>query len=110
MDLSLNILPIVIYACFTLHNFCEQHKAYVDHEQVQKQVELIKANEEEHANLPDPVYSTNSDEGDIVRRILTSYIRTYLPDHLTQFITHEHSKTWTTYCCQFSIDICFVTS
>ncbi|CAB4035871.1 Hypothetical predicted protein, partial [Paramuricea clavata] len=33
MDLSLNILPIVIYACFTLHNFCEQHKAHVDREQ-----------------------------------------------------------------------------
>ncbi len=85
MDLSLNILPIVIYACFTLHNFCEQHKAYdVDHEQVQKQVELIKANEEEHGNLPHPVYSTNSDEGDIGQRILTSYIRTCLSDHLTQ--------------------------
>ena len=79
MDLSLNILPIVIYACFTLHNVCEQHKAYVDHEQVQKQVELIKSNEEENGNLPDPVYSTNSDEGEVVWGILTSYIRTCLP-------------------------------
>ena len=56
----------------------------ISYEQVQKQVELIKANEEEHGNLADPLYSTNSDEGDIVRRILTSYIRTCLPDHLTQ--------------------------
>ena len=84
MDLRLHIIPLVIYACFTLHNFCEQHKTYVDHDQVQKQLELLRANEEEHQNLPHSVYSANSDEGETIRRILTSYIRTCLPDHLTQ--------------------------
>lgn len=83
MDLSLHMLPVVIYTCFVLHNFCEQHKTDVDPEQVETQVELIRANEEEHRNLPDTVYSTNTDEGDTIRRILTSYIRICLPNNLT---------------------------
>lgn len=74
---------MVVYACFTLHNFCELHKTDVDHELIRRQVEIIRANEEEHKNLPDPVYSSTSDEGDIIRKILTSHIRTCLPDHLT---------------------------
>ena len=61
MNLSLNIIPTVVYACFTLHNYCEQHKTYVDPDQVQKQFDLMQANEEEHKNLPDPIFSTNSD-------------------------------------------------
>ena len=83
MDLSLNIIPTVVYACFTLHNYCEQHKTYVDTDQVQKQFDLMQANEEEHKNLPDPIFSTNSDEGDTIRNALTSCIYTSLPDHLT---------------------------
>ena len=83
MDLSLNIIPTVVYACFTLHNFCEQHKTYIDPDQVQKQFDLIQANEAEHRNLPDPIFSTNTDEGATIRNVLTSYIYTCLPDHLT---------------------------
>ena len=83
LDLKLETIPVVVYACFTLHNFCELHKTDVDHELVRRQVEIIRANEEEHKNLPDPVYSSTSDEGDIIRKILTSHIRTCLPDHLT---------------------------
>ena len=83
LDLKLETIPVVVYACFTLHNFCELHKTDVDHELVRRQVEIIRANEEEHKNLPDPVYSSTSDEGDIIRKILTSQIRTCLPDHLT---------------------------
>ena len=34
MDINLDDLPAVIYACFILHNFCEIHKETVCDEQV----------------------------------------------------------------------------
>ena len=82
MDLSLNIIPTVVYSRFTLHIFCEEHKTYIDSDQVQKQFDLTKANEAEHRNLPDQIFSTNTDEGTTIRNVLTSYIYTCLPDHL----------------------------
>ena len=66
-----------------MDNYCEQHKTYVDPDQVQKQFDLMQANEEGHKNLPDPIFSTNTDESDTIRNVLTSYIYTCLPDHLT---------------------------
>ena len=83
MDLSLNIIPTVVYSRFTLHNFCEQHKTYIDSDQVKKQFDLTQANEAEYRNLPDPIFSTNTDEGTTIRDVLTFYIYTCLPDHLT---------------------------
>ena len=80
LDLKLETIPVVVSACY---NFCELHKTDVDHELVKRRVEIIRANEEEHRNLPDPVYSSTSDEGDIIHKILTSHIHTCLPDHLT---------------------------
>ena len=63
MNLKLDNIPTVIYACFVLHNFCEYHTTYVD-------------------NAPDPVYSCNISEGEVVRRMLIQYIKTNLPCYL----------------------------
>ena len=80
VDLHLKIVPTVIYACFVLHNFCEKSKTYIDEELVKNQMKVSSASEEN--NLPDPVYSCNNSEGELVRDILTKYITLNLPDHL----------------------------
>ena len=82
IDLNMKHIPTAVYACFILHNYCELKKSYVDPIDVDEQIEVIRANEREHENLPDPIYSCNLGEGEAVRRILTSNIAMNLPDHL----------------------------
>ena len=82
MDLKLESIPTVVYSCFVLHNYCEKNKIYVDECHVRKQVELSIQNEINHRNIPDPVYSCNAGEGEVVRRVLTENIRDNLPDAL----------------------------
>ena len=36
--------------------------------------------EENTSNVPDPVYSCNSDEGEYVHSLLTEYVKQNLPD------------------------------
>ena len=78
MDLKLENIPTVIHACFILHNFCEKNDVYIDEDQVQTQIELIKTNETTFRNIPDPIYSCNNDEGEIIRHALTEYIHGHI--------------------------------
>ena len=57
MDFKLEKIPTIIYACFVLHNFCEQHSVYINKEQVKTQLELLKTNETQFKNLADPIFS-----------------------------------------------------
>ena len=82
MDLKLDNIPTVIYACFVLHNFCEYHNTYIDEDLVKLKFEVAKRNNEGIDNANDPVYSCNISKGEIVRRMLIEYIKTSLPDHL----------------------------
>ena len=82
MDLKLELVPHVIYACFVLHNFCEQTRNPLDPELMQKQYHFKSQQLKEARNVPDPVYSGNLDEGAATRDILTVYIHDNLPDHL----------------------------
>ena len=75
MDLKIETIPIVVYACFVLHNFCEKNNSYIDEDLVHHQMNIIRQNEAQHRNIPDPVYSVNDGEGDVVRRILTILIQ-----------------------------------
>ena len=45
MDFKLEGLPTIIYACFVLHNYCEQHNVNIDEDLVMTQIELMKDNE-----------------------------------------------------------------
>ena len=83
IDLKLENVPIIIYTCFILHNICELKNSYVDEMAVESQIDIIKQNEEEFENIPDPVYSANTDEGNVTRKILTNHIAINLPDYLT---------------------------
>ena len=67
-------MPTIIYACFVLHNFCEKQNAYIDQDVVNSQVEVIKRNEAQFKNIPDPTYSYNEDEGNVIRKILTDIV------------------------------------
>ena len=73
MDMKLEKIPTIVYACFVLHNFCERNSTYIDTEQVNIQMELMKRNESENINTPDPIFSCNTGEGEATRRTITKY-------------------------------------
>ena len=75
MDLKLEMVPVVVYSCFVLHNFCEKHKSYINEELVKVQKEHLEYSEVLHRNIPDPTYSIDEGEGAIVRKTLTSYVK-----------------------------------
>ena len=84
IDLQLDLVPAAVYACFVLHNFCEQHMYYLDPELVQNQVNFQNYQQQEAKNIPDPVFSGNLDEGSVIRDIITCNIENSLPDYLTE--------------------------
>ena len=74
IDLKLENVPNLIYACSVLHNFCQQRKSYIDEELVKAQIELDKQNERNHIHVPDQMYSTEGSRRLVVRRLLTDLI------------------------------------
>ena len=78
IDIKLDNIPTLVYACFILHNFCERHSIYVDEEQVKVQMELMERNEKSFKNLPDPIFSCADGEGQVIRNALTEYIKDHL--------------------------------
>ena len=46
----------------------------IDVEQVSSQIECIRANEVNHYQRPDSIFSCNGGEGEVIRRALTQYI------------------------------------
>ena len=78
MDLKLEIIPKVVLTCFVLHNFCELNNSTIDKELVKCQIAWNMAEETPHQNVPDPVYSSTTGEGEAVRDTLVQYIYTHL--------------------------------
>lgn len=79
-DMTLSFVPTLVMACFVLHNFCEWKNTYLDEEAIKAQIELNKTTEKYFKNIPDPVYSSNTAQGNDVRQVLKSYINQNLPD------------------------------
>ena len=82
MDLNLKLVPTVVLACFVLHNFCEVNNHDIDMELVKSQIERNQHDEAMHKNIPDPVYSGDTGEGEMIRQTLTDYIKLNMPDKL----------------------------
>ena len=82
MDLNLKLIPTVVLACFVLHNFCEVNNDDIDMELVKSQIERNQHDEAMHKNIPDPVYSGDTGEGEMIRQTLTDYIKLNMPDKL----------------------------
>uniref|UniRef100_A0A3B3E024 Putative nuclease HARBI1 n=1 Tax=Oryzias melastigma TaxID=30732 RepID=A0A3B3E024_ORYME len=72
MDINLNDLPFVIYACFVLHNFCEINKDSIDDSRISEAIE----HDREHQPVSQPPTRGDSltTEGKRVRRVLTQYL------------------------------------
>ncbi|CAN9504164.1 unnamed protein product [Ophioblennius macclurei] len=72
MDINLNDLPFVIYACFVLHNYCEVSGDAVDDNSV---AEAIRHDRE---NQPDTEEAVQEDgetaDGEKIRRILRQFL------------------------------------
>ena len=79
IDLKLENLPVIIYSCFVLHNYCEQNKISIDQTLFENQMMLNKECEDHN---PLVKYTNDEGEGGIVRNVLTTYIKYNLPDHL----------------------------
>ena len=74
MDIPVEKLTNIIYACFVLHNFCEEVKDEVNANFVEKIVQ-----EERRPKLSvDKLNSYTSLAGRKVRRAMTSYFKEYL--------------------------------
>ena len=72
MDINLQELPSVIYACFVLHNFCELHKDVISNDRV-----FAAVNYDKEFQPPREIYRPRSDpneaEGKEIRRVLVKY-------------------------------------
>lgn len=77
VDLKLDFVPVAVYTCFVLHNFCELNKCTIDQDLVKTQME--KHIHEKKDQPLDPIFSGNIDEGEIVRKVITDYIEDSLP-------------------------------
>ena len=75
LDLKLEILPTVIYACFILRNYCGKNKLYIDGEEVKSQIKILKKNEKNSKNVPDPIFSFDCGEDMITRKTITQCIK-----------------------------------
>nr|XP_047138803.1 putative nuclease HARBI1 [Hydra vulgaris] len=69
IDLKLENIPTVIYACFVLHNFCKIKCITVDEE-----VFINNIKENINSDKVDSIYSCNTDEGSLIREVITQYI------------------------------------
>ena len=83
VDLKLDFVPIAVYACFVLHNYCELNHCTIDQNLVEQQISKHMHDERQHKGLTDQIYSGNTDEGKAVREAIRKYMEDNLPDHLT---------------------------
>ena len=81
MDIKLDDLPNVIYACLILHNYCEirSNDNCINDDIVQDQIQLEQHMQKcHHHSVADQLYSYNSAHGTYVRNIITSYLKEYM--------------------------------
>ena len=72
MDINLDDLPYVIYACFVLHNFCEIHHESVSEEKVRMAMDYDR--HFQPGSISNGYMSNcNESEGKRVRRVLTKF-------------------------------------
>jgi hypothetical protein len=70
VDINLDDLPIVIYACFILHNYCEVNNEAISDEQVDT---VMQYKNETQPRKQRTAIQCNENEAKQVRRVLTKY-------------------------------------
>ena len=74
MDINIDVLPSVIYACFILHNFCEAKGNNVPTEKLQHVLQKERVNQAcKHHTEKDPIYSHKTADGASIRQVITTY-------------------------------------
>ena len=74
MDIPVDKLPNVIYACFVLHNFCEDQKSEID----PVELEVVMQEERRTQLKQDKLNSYNSIQGEKIRPAVTNFFKEYL--------------------------------
>ena len=74
MDIPVDKLPSVIYACFVLHNFCETQKSEID----PVVLEVVMPEERRTQLKQDKLNSCNSIQGKKIRSATTNFFKEYL--------------------------------
>ena len=72
MDININDIASVIYACFVLHNFCQLHNEAIGEDSVSSAIDYDRHFQPEVVSFNYRA-SCNEAEGKKVRRILTTY-------------------------------------
>ena len=64
------------YSClFYFAQLLWKNRLYIDEEVVKSQIEILKKNEENYKNVPDPIFSFDWSEGIVARKTITQYIK-----------------------------------
>uniref|UniRef100_A0A667XT45 Putative nuclease HARBI1 n=1 Tax=Myripristis murdjan TaxID=586833 RepID=A0A667XT45_9TELE len=72
MDINMEDLPFVIYACFVLHNYCEVHKETVSEQSLNSALQFDRGFQP--PSTAAGVRTDNETEGERVRRVLTKFL------------------------------------
>ena len=74
MDIPVDKLPNVMYACFVLHNFCKAQKSEID----PVALEVVMSEERRTHLKQDKLNSCNSTQGKKIRSATTNFFKEYL--------------------------------
>ena len=74
MDIPVDKLLNVIYACFVLHNFCEAQKSEID----PVELEVVMQEESRTQLKQDKLNPYNSIQGEMIRSAVTNFFKEYL--------------------------------
>ena len=80
IDLDLTKEPTLIIVCFVLYKYYESNRVCLDEDLERAQSEKNKEDAEIFSNIPDPIYSGITVEGQEIRYLLTSCVNHNLPD------------------------------
>jgi hypothetical protein len=77
MDINIDELPFVIYACFVLHNFCELNGESIGENAVHNAIAYDREFQPASSSRYSAVTGGDESTGRAVRRILTKYFDPY---------------------------------
>ena len=75
MDIPVDKLPNIIFACFVLHNFCERQNADLDTQMVEQIILDERSNTD---SRKDKIHSYTTPLGRRIRDTITMYYKQYL--------------------------------
>ena len=79
IDLAIEHVPTIIYACFVLHNFCDTRKTFINPEVVRNEINNEKLLQNcNHHRAQAQVYSYDSTRGALVRESFKKYFGRFL--------------------------------